>query len=106
MMDLTISESFAPILFQIAIGGIGGFLIGYVIKKVLKIALLLLAIVFSLMLLAYTNIIDVDYDSLSGTASTFVTAIDPALNFITPLLANIPFIVFLIIGFILGIRRD
>jgi uncharacterized membrane protein (Fun14 family) len=106
MMDFTINESFAPILFQIVIGGIGGFLIGYLIKKVLKIALLLLAIVFSLMLLAYANIIDVDYDELSGMASTFVTAIDPALNFITPLLANIPFIICLIIGFILGIRRD
>ena len=106
MMVLTISESFAPVLFQIVIGGIGGFLIGYVIKKVLKIALLLLAIVFSLMFLAYTNVIDVDYDELSGMAATFVTAIDPALNFITPLLANIPFIVCLIIGFFLGIRRD
>lgn len=105
-MDLTLSESFAPILFQIAIGGIGGFLIGYVLKKVFKVALILAAIVFSLMLLAYTNVIDVDYGGLSDMASDFVTAVDPALEFIAPLLANVPFIASLIIGFILGIRRD
>jgi uncharacterized membrane protein (Fun14 family) len=106
MMDLTLADAFAPILFQIAIGGIGGFLIGYVLKRVFKVALLLAAIVFSLMLLAYTNIIDVDFGGLSDMASNFVTAIDPALTFIAPLLANVPFIASLIIGFILGITRD
>ena len=106
MMELTLGESIAPILFQILLGGIGGFLIGYVLKKVFKVALLIVAVVFSLILLAYTNIIDVDYSSLSGMASDFVTAIDPALDFITPLLANVPFIACLLIGFFFGLTRD
>ena len=106
MMELTLGETIAPILFQILLGGIGGFLIGYVLKKVFKIALLIVAVVFSLILLAYTNIIDVDYSSLSDMASDFVTTIDPALDFITPLLANVPFIASLIVGFFFGLSRD
>ena len=106
MMDLTITETIAPILFQIAIGGIGGFLIGYILKKVFKVALILVAIVFSIMLLAYVDIINVDFGGLFNMASEVVTAIDPALAFIAPLLANVPFIASLIIGFIIGLTRE
>ncbi len=40
------SEVFAPVLFQLGVGGIGGFFIGYLIKKVVKLALLLGILVF------------------------------------------------------------
>jgi len=106
MLDLTIADSLAPILFQLAIGGIGGFFIGYILKKIFKVALILIVIVFSLLFLAYTNIIDVDYSGLSDLASNFVTAIDPALEMFAPLLANVPFIASLIVGFFFGLSRD
>ena len=106
MLTMTLTESLTPIIFQLCIGGIGGFLIGYALKKFLKIALIILAVVFSLIALAYLNIINVDYGGLSEIASNFVTAIDPALNMIAPLLAHTPFMVSLIIGFFLGLRRD
>jgi uncharacterized membrane protein (Fun14 family) len=41
-----------PLLFQVGIGGIGGFLIGYAIRKFIKIALILWIIVFSIIFLA------------------------------------------------------
>ena len=104
-MNLIINESIAPILFQLCIGGIGGFLIGYALRKFFKIALILGAIVFSLILLAYTNIINVDYDGMSNMASSFITTIDPALDILTPLLAHVPFIVSLIVGLFIGFRR-
>jgi uncharacterized membrane protein (Fun14 family) len=106
MMTPTLNESFAPILFQLCIGGIGGFFIGYTLRKVFKVALILGTIVFSLIFLAYTNVINVDYSGLAEMASSFVNAINPALNLFTPLLAHIPFIVSLIIGLILGFRRE
>jgi len=101
----TVNESLLPILFQIGIGGIGGFLIGYALRKFLKVALILMAVVFSLIILAYTNVINVDYGGLSELASNFVNAVNPALNMLTPLLAHIPFIVSLIIGLFIGFRR-
>jgi len=106
MLNLIISESFTSILFQICIGGIGGFLIGYAIRKFAKIALIIGVIVFSLIFLAYTNVINVDYGGLAEIASNFVNAVNPALNVFTPLLAHIPFIVSLIIGLFLGFTRD
>jgi uncharacterized membrane protein (Fun14 family) len=106
MMTLTINESFAPIIFQLCIGGIGGFLIGYAIRKFIKIALIIGVIVFSLIFLAYTNVINVDYGGLAEMASSFVNAINPALDVFTPLLAHIPFIVSLMIGLFLGFTRD
>jgi len=106
MTTLTLNESLLPIVFQLCIGGIGGFLIGYAMRKFLKIALILGIVVFSLIILAYTNVINVDYGGLSEMASNIVNAINPALILITPLLAHIPFIVSLIVGLIFGLRRE
>jgi uncharacterized membrane protein (Fun14 family) len=106
MITQTLNESLFHIIFQLCIGGIGGFLIGYAIRKVFKIAVIVGIVVFSLILLAYANIINVDYSGLSETASTIVNAINPALNTITPLLAHIPFIASLIFGLIVGFRRE
>ncbi len=106
MLTLTLSESFTHILFQLCIGGIGGFLIGYAIRKVIKVALIVGVVVFSLIFLAYTDVIHVDYSGLSETASSLVNAINPALNLLTPLFAHIPFIASLIFGLFLGFRRE
>jgi len=106
MLALTLSESFTYILFQLGIGGIGGFLIGYAIRKVVKIALILGVVVFLLILLAYTNVINVDYSGLSETASSVVNAINPALNLFTPLFAHLPYIASLIFGLMIGFRKE
>jgi len=106
MLALTIDESFVPIVFQLCIGGIGGFLIGYALRKVLKLALILGVIVFSLIFLAYVNVINVDYNGLAEMASNLVSAINPALDMLTPLLAHVPFIVSLIVGIFLGFKQD
>jgi uncharacterized membrane protein (Fun14 family) len=106
MLTLTLNESFAPILFQLALGGIGGFLIGYALRRVLKVALIVGVVIFSLILLAYANVINVDYSGLSESTSSIVDAISPALDVLTPLFAHIPFIVSLICGLFLGFRRE
>ena len=88
------------------IGGIGGFFIGYAIRKFFKIALILGVVVFSLIFLAYSNVINVNYGGLSEMASAFVNAVNPALDVFTPLLIHIPFIVSLILGLIIGFQRE
>ena len=100
-----VTEPFTAILFQAAIGGIGGFLIGYAFRKVFKVALIIVVVVFSLIVLAYTNLIAVDYSGLNEAASRFIETVNPALTMVTPLLAHIPFIASLIFGIILGFKR-
>ncbi len=105
-MTSPIAESLAPIVFQLLLGGVGGFLIGYAIRKVLKIALIVGVVVFSLILLASTNIINVDYSGLAETTTNVLNAINPALSLVTPLLAHVPFIASLVFGLFLGFKRN
>ena len=93
-------------LFQLVIGCVGGFLIGVLIRKVIKLALVIGLIVFAVFLLAYTDIIDIDYSSLSDAAANFVKSINPAVEVFAPLLASLPFIASLLLGFVIGFRRD
>ncbi len=104
-VNLVVSEAFAPVLFQLGIGGIGGFFIGYAIRKVIKVALILGIVVFSLMFLAYTNMIGIDYGGLVKMVSRFVSTINPALGLLTPLLTHLPFAGSLIIGLIIGFKK-
>lgn len=104
-MNLVVSEAFAPILFQLGVGGIGGFFIGFAMRKVVRFALVLGLVVFSLMFLAYTNVINVDYGGLADMASNFVNAVNPALGLFTPLLGHLPFVSSLIIGLIIGFKK-
>ncbi|MDH4221210.1 MAG: hypothetical protein OEV19_00545 [Candidatus Bathyarchaeota archaeon] len=99
------SEVFAPILFQLGIGGIGGFFIGYAIRKVVNVALILGMVIFSVMFLAYTNVIAIDYSGLVEMVSNFINAINPALGLFTLLLVNLPFVGSLIIGLIIGFKK-
>ena len=98
------SEAFAPILFQLGIGGIGGFLIGYSVRKVTKIALILGIFVLSLIFLAYTNVIGVDYGGLIDGVAKFINAVNPALGLLAPLLTNLFFIGSLLVGLIAGYK--
>ena len=88
-MNQAVSEVFAPILFQLGIGGIGGFFIGYATRKVAKVALLLGVVLFSLIFLAYTNVIGIDYGGLARMVSNFVVAINPTLVLLAP--PSVPF---------------
>lgn len=105
MTGSIVSEPFTAILFQLAIGGIGGFLIGFTLRKIAKVALIIAVVVFALIFLAYINVVDVDYNGLFDMASRLVETINPALNLITPLLTHLPFIVSLCFGIFIGVRK-
>ncbi|TRO47729.1 hypothetical protein E2P47_04015 [Candidatus Bathyarchaeota archaeon] len=99
-------DTITTILFQVAIGGIGGFLIGYTFRKMIRITLIIGLAVFTIIFLAYTNIIKIDYSELISFASQIVEVIDPAYELMTPLLANIPFIISLFFGLFIGFRKE
>lgn len=101
-----VNEAFAPILFQLGIGGIGGFFIGYGIKKVVRMALILGIVVFSLIFLAYANVIGVDFGGLAEGVSEFINAVSPTLGLFAPLLAHLPFVGSLILGLVVGFKMS
>jgi len=95
------SEIIIPIVYQLGIGGIGGFFVGYVVRKVVRIAIIIGVVVLSLVYLAYSNVINVDYDELVGI--TRVT--EPALGLLAPLLSAFPFLGSFFIGIFFGLKK-
>lgn len=95
------SEVLPPIAYQLGLGGFGGFFVGYILKKVIKIAIIIGALVFILIYFAYRDAIGVNYDELIESVSGYVGS---AWEFLTPLLSNLPFIGSFILGLLLGLR--
>ncbi|RLI75236.1 hypothetical protein DRP04_13695, partial [Archaeoglobales archaeon] len=63
-------------LTQFGFGGGAGFVLGYALKKIFKVFLVLLGLYFlSLLYLARVGYIDVNYDKLSDFGN-FLTAVD------------------------------
>ncbi|MEM1545252.1 MAG: FUN14 domain-containing protein [Candidatus Methanomethylicia archaeon] len=94
------------ILLQLGIGGIGGFLVGYAVKKVAKILAVILGLGFlSLLYLSYKGIIQISYDRLLGEVESGLKFIGIGQSVISSIIANIPFAASFITGFILGLKK-
>lgn len=94
------------ILVQLGIGGIGGFLVGYAVKKVAKILAVILGLGFlSLLYLSYKGIIQISYDRLLGEVESGLELIGIGQSVISSIIANIPFAASFITGFILGLKK-
>ncbi|KPV64149.1 MAG: FUN14 family protein [Candidatus Bathyarchaeota archaeon BA1] len=99
------SEILIPLGYQLGVGGVGGFLVGYAIKKVIKIMAVILGLfLLSLAYLGYTGMIDVNYDKLEKATSGLVGMIGQA-PLLTPIVSHIPFAASFIVGFALGFKK-
>ncbi len=103
-MDM--SELITPLATQLGIGGVAGFCVGYAMKKVAKLAALILGFAFiGLQYLAYKGIIAIDYTALKSWASSLIGQAGEAQGFIIDLFANLPFGTGLAGGLLLGLKK-
>lgn len=98
------SEVFTSLFFQLAVGGIGGFFIGYLIKKVVKLALLLGIVIFALIFLAYQNVISLNFRGLVEAISNLTKVVNPTFSLLAPFLASLPFVGSLAVGLVVGLK--
>jgi len=100
------SEVFSPILYQLGAGGILGFIVGYAVKKVLKI-LAVIAGLFALVLiyLGYTDIISVNYGKLTEAIEGLMSGIGEASQLVSPIIANLPFAGSFLVCAALGFKK-
>lgn len=96
------SEAISPIISQIGIGGIGGFLVGYLLKRILKFALIVGIFAFVLLYFVYNKAIDFNYTELMARAEEIAV---PVWSLISPLLSQIPAIGSLIVGVLIGFTK-
>jgi len=92
-----------PIIYVLIIGGIAGYFIGYLIKKVSNFALIIGIFVFLLMYLVYTKGINLNFDELGATITKFIGTLAPLG--LTTLASSAPFVGSFVVGLVLGLKR-
>ncbi len=99
------SEIATPLVFQLGTGAIGGFVVGYAIKKVAKLIVVLIGIfLLALIYLSSQGILYVNYDKLSDAVSGWLGGTGQAVNWLTPIIAHLPFAGTFLVGFFLGFK--
>ena len=90
-------------IYQLGVGGTGGFLLGYAAKKIAKIIAVFLGLYSaSLLYLNHMGVITMNYERFVNVASTSATNV---ANFLVLSLSGLPFAAGLIGGFVLGMKK-
>lgn len=92
-----------PTAYVLVIGGVGGFFIGYIVKKLLRFAITIGIIIFSLMYMAYRDAININFEELGRTLWGFGETLKPLG--LTALASSGPFIGSFAVGFLFGLRK-
>lgn len=99
------SEIFPQIGYQVGIGGIGGFVVGYAVKKIGKIiAVLAGLLIIGLMYLSTSGIISVNWNALFDALGKAMGVAGTAVSWLAGVVALLPFAGTFIAGFLLGLK--
>ncbi len=99
------SEIVTPLVFQLGAGAVGGFVVGYAIKKVAKLIVVLIGVfLLALVYLSSQGILYVNYDKLFDAVSGGLGGAGSAVGWLTPIIAHLPFAGSFFVGFFLGFK--
>ena len=96
-------ELLTPIVYVLVIGGVAGYFVGYLVKRISGMALTIGVFAFLLLYMAYTKAIDLNLDELVATITRFTDILGP-LGF-AALASSTPFVGSFVVGLVLGLRR-
>jgi len=81
MIIETVATNLTPLLSTIGFGGIVGFLIGFMLKKIMKILAIVAGIFFAALLyLQFQGILNINWNKLQITSQAIVSSITTALT--------------------------
>ena len=96
----------SPLISELGIGGVGGFCVGYSIKKFAKIVTALFAMGFlGLQYLAYKGLISINYLAIEEWIINFIGETSALQGFLITLIAQMPFGVGFTGGLFLGLKN-
>lgn len=99
------SEIATPLVFQLGTGAVGGFVVGYAIKKVAKLIVVLIGILLlALIYLSSQGILTVNYGELDKAVRGWLGGAGQAVGWLTPIIAHLPFAGSFLVGFFLGFK--
>jgi uncharacterized membrane protein (Fun14 family) len=100
-----ISEIISPVIYQLGLGAVGGFIVGFVIKKLARLFIVLLGIfIIILLYLGTSGVISINYSALWSTITSWLGGAGQAASWLIGLISLIPFIGSFIVGFLLGLK--
>ena len=99
------SELIPPVLYQLGVGAICGFIIGFAIKKALKLLILLAGIFLSILVyLGYSGIITINFDKLFAVVENLFDLGQQISVWLTLIISTLPLTGSFIAGLILGFK--
>jgi uncharacterized membrane protein (Fun14 family) len=99
------SEILPSLGFQLGAGGIGGFIAGFIVKKISKlIALVVILFLAALMYLATQGIISINFTALFDAVEKGLGLAGSGLSWLVGVISVLPFAGSFGIGFLLGFK--
>jgi len=99
------SDVLSPLIYQLGIGGIGGFIVGYAFKKLSKLIIVLIGLfIIALLYLGASGIISINYANLSSAMAGWLGVAGEAAGWLIGLISILPFTGSFIVGFLLGFK--
>jgi uncharacterized membrane protein (Fun14 family) len=96
----------SPLVGELGLGGVGGFCVGYSMKKIAKIVTAIFAIGFlGIQYLATVGVISINYLALEEWAMSMFGGTSALQGFLVTLLAQMPFGVGFTGGLVLGLKK-
>ena len=98
-------EIIAPIVYQLGLGSVGGFVVGFALKKISKLFIVIVGLfVLALLYLGLNNVININYDALWGTIANALGLAGQAAAWIVGVVSVLPFVGSFSLGFLLGFK--
>ena len=99
------SELIPPVVYQLGVGAICGFIIGFAIKKAIKL-LMIIAGFFLLILiyLGYSGVITINFEKLLQAVGNLLSWGQQAADWLTIIISTLPLTGSFILGLILGFK--
>jgi uncharacterized membrane protein (Fun14 family) len=99
------SEIFPQIGYQVGIGAVGGFIVGYAVKKIGKlIAILAGLVIIGLIYLSTRGKISINWGALFNALTIAMGVLGTAFSWLAGVIALLPFAGTFIAGFLLGLK--
>jgi uncharacterized membrane protein (Fun14 family) len=100
-----VSEIIGPVVYELGLGAVGGFVVGFALKKIAKIFLIVIGIfIAALLYLGASNIISINFGALWSAVGGWLGGAGQAAGWLIGLIALLPFIGSFALGFFLGFK--
>lgn len=99
------SEIITPVVWQLGLGGVGGFVVGFALKKLAKLFIVVIGLfVAALLYLSINGVININYGALWTTIANGLGVAGAAASWIVGVVSVLPFVGSFAVGFLLGFK--